>query len=141
MGPKSTPRPLWTRLRENLTWRPKVHFDQESGVVVVHLGPFRTREVAMERIRRIEAGNRDNTTADTVFVFFHIDGEPVLAVSELDSGFAALVAVMREYFPGIEKWEEGVPPARFQLASVELWKRPAIDSDPIDDDPLSPPQA
>ncbi|WP_146171691.1 hypothetical protein [Luteibacter sp. OK325] len=146
MGPKSTPRPLWTRLRENLTWRPKVHFDQESGVVVVHLGPFRTREVAMERIRRIEAGNRDNTTADTVCVFFHIDGEPVLAVSELDSGFAVLVAVMREYFPGIEKWEEGVPPARFQLASVELWKRPTIDSDPIDDDPIdddpiSPPQA
>ncbi|WP_456969360.1 hypothetical protein [Luteibacter sp. HA06] len=117
------PRPLWTRLRENLTWRPKVHFDQESGVVVVHLGAFRTREVPMERIRRIEAGNRDNLAGDTVFVFFHIDGEPVLAVSELDSGFAPMIDVMREYFPGIEKWEEGVPPARFQLASVELWKR------------------
>jgi hypothetical protein len=34
-----------------------------------------------------------------------------------------MIDVMREYFPGIEKWEEGVPPARFQLASVELWKR------------------
>ena len=92
-------------------------------MVVVHLGAFRTREVPMERIRRIEAGNRDNLAGDTVFVFFHIDGEPVLAVSELDSGFAPMIDVMREYFPGIEKWEEGVPPARFQLASVELWKR------------------
>ncbi len=134
MGHKSTPRPLWTRLRENLTWRPKVHFDRESGVVVVHLGPFRTREVAMERIRRIEAGNRDNLAADTVFLFFHVDGESALAVSELDSGFTAMVQLMREYFPGIEKWEEGVPPARFQLASVALWKRP-----PIDADPLNPP--
>src|SRR3982751_744678 len=94
MGPKTMPRPLWTRLRENLTWRPKVHFDQESGVVVVHLGAFRTREVPMERIRRIEAGNRDNLAGDTVFVFFHIDGEPVLAVSELDSGFAPMIDVM-----------------------------------------------
>jgi hypothetical protein len=136
MGHKSMSRPLWTRLREALTWRPKVHFDQESGVVVVHLGAFRTREVRMERIRRIEAGNRDNLAGDTVFLFFHIDGEPALAVSELDSGFATLVEVMREYFPGIEKWKEGVPPARFQLASVELWKRPALD-----DAPLSPPPA
>ena len=133
MGTKSTPRPLWTRLREALTWRPKVHFDQVSGVVVVHLGAFRTREVRMERIRRIEAGNRDTLKADTVFLFFHIDGEPVLAVSELDSGFTAMVEVMREYFPGIEGWEAAVPPVRFQLTSVELWKRPAMD------DSLSPP--
>jgi hypothetical protein len=139
MGPKATPRPLWTRLRENLTWRPKVHFDQESGVVVVHLGPFRTREVRMERIRRIEAGNRDNLAADTVFLFFHIDEEPALAVSELDSGFEAMIEVMREYFPGIEKWEEGVPPARFQLASVELWRRTAIDADLSHDNLISSP--
>jgi hypothetical protein len=141
MGPKSTPRPLWTRLRENLTWRPKVHFDQESGVVVVHLGPFRTREVCMERIRRIEAGNRDNLAGDTVFLFFHIDGEPALAVSELDSGFASLVAVMREYFPGIENWKEGVPPARFQLASVDLWRRPSMDDAPLGDEPVRSPLA
>jgi len=132
MGPKSTSRPFWTRLREALTWRPKVHFDQESGVLVVHLGAFRTREVRMERIRRIEAGNRDNVAADTVFLFFHIDEEPVLAVSELDTGFATMVEVMREYFPGIEAWEVAVPPVRFQLTSVELWKRPAMD------EPLSP---
>ena len=93
----------------------------------------------MERIRRIEAGNRDNLAADTVFLFFHIDGEPALAVSELDSGFTALVQVMREYFPGIEKWKEGVPSARFQLASVELWKRPSIVADASGNDPLSPP--
>ncbi|WP_125903025.1 hypothetical protein [Luteibacter rhizovicinus] len=136
MGPKSTPRPLWTRLRENLTWRPKVHFDRESGVVVVHLGPFRTREVRMEQIRRIEAGNRDNLAADTVFLFFHIDREPVLAVSELDSGFTSLVEVMREYFPGIEGWEGAVPPVRFQLTSLELWKRPLLgDVTPEDDLP------
>jgi hypothetical protein len=133
MGPKSMPRPLWTRLRERLTWRPRVRFDQESGVVVVLLGAFRMREVRMERIRRIEAGNRDNLSADTVFLFFHIDGEPVLAVSELDTGFTTMVEVMREYFPGIEGWAVAVPPVRFQLTSVELWKRPVMD------DSLSPP--
>jgi hypothetical protein len=110
-------------------------------VVVVHLGPFRTREVRMERIRRIEAGNRDNLAADTVFLFFHLDGEPVLSVSELDSGFTSLVEVMREYFPGIEGWEEAVPPVRFQLTSVELWKRPLIHDVSPGDDSLSPPQA
>jgi hypothetical protein len=129
------PRPFWTRLREAVTWRPTVHFDQESGVVVVHLGAFRTREVRMERIRRIEAGNRDNLAADTVFLFFHIDGEPALAVSELDTGFATMVEVMGEYFPGIEGWEVAVPPVRFQLTSVQLWKRPVMD------DSLSPPLA
>ncbi|APG04118.1 hypothetical protein BJI69_09575 [Luteibacter rhizovicinus DSM 16549] len=90
----------------------------------------------MEQIRRIEAGNRDNLAADTVFLFFHIDREPVLAVSELDSGFTSLVEVMREYFPGIEGWEGAVPPVRFQLTSLELWKRPLLgDVTPEDDLP------
>jgi hypothetical protein len=93
----------------------------------------------MERIRRIEAGNRDNLAADTVFLFFHVDGEAVLAISELDSGFTALVEVMREYYPGIENWQDAVPPVRFQLTSVELWKRPVPEHDLPDDDPVSPP--
>jgi hypothetical protein len=53
---------------------------------------------------------------------------------------------MREYFPGIDRWEEAVPPVRFQLTSVELWKRPSpdhdrTDDDPPADDPVSPPPA
>jgi hypothetical protein len=38
-------------------------------------------------------------------------------------------------------WEGAVPPVRFQLTSVELWKRPLIHDVSPEDDSLSPPQA
>lgn len=96
------------------------------------------REVPVDRVWRVEAGNSDSVAHDRVFLFFHIDGEDTLVVSELDKGFAALVRDLRLYFPGIENWQQAVPPVAFQLTSVDLWKRasPADahtpDSDAVD---------
>lgn len=81
------------------------------------------REVSIDRIVRVEAGNRDDAAYDTVFLFFHVEGEETLAVSEMDKGFAALVDDLRLYFPGIEYWRRAVPPVAFQLTSVDLWMR------------------
>jgi hypothetical protein len=137
MEPKSTHRSLWTRVRERFTWRPAVRFDREAGVVVMLPGGFHMREVPIERIRRIEAGNRDTLTVDTVFLFIHVDDEPVLAISEATEGFAAFVRALAVHFPGVTGWEAAVPPVPFQLTSVDLWKRPSAD-DAAGDDVVSP---
>lgn len=85
------------------------------------------REVPLDRVVRVEAGNRDNAAHDKVFLFFHVEGEGTLAVSELDKGFEALVHDLRPYFPGIEEWQRAVPPVAFQLTSVDLWKRAPVE--------------
>jgi hypothetical protein len=134
MDPKSTHRSVWTRLRERFTWRATVRFDREAGVVVMLPGGFRMREVPMERIRRIEAGNRDTGAVDTLYLFIHVDAEPVLAVSEADDGFAAFVNDLARHFPGVVDWQAALPPVPFQLTSVDLWKRPSAD-EAVDEDP------
>ena len=86
------------------------------------------REVSIDRIVRVEAGNRDDAAYDTVFLFFHVEGEETLAVSEMEKGFATLVDDLRLYFPGIEYWQRAVPPVAFQLTSVDLWARASLDT-------------
>ncbi len=88
-----------------------------------HPGRFRIREVPVDRIVRVEAGNSDKVAHDGVFLFFHVDGEDTLVVSEFDKGFTSLVHDLRLHFPGIEQWQRAVPPVAFQLTSVDLWKR------------------
>lgn len=118
-------RPLFTRLRERLVARGAAHVDLEAGVLVATPGSLRIREVPLARVNRVEAGNRDTPAWDTVFLFFHVDGEEPLVLSEEDKGFAELVADLREAFPGIEGWPSAVPSVKFQLTSVDLWRREA----------------
>ncbi|QWT19987.1 hypothetical protein KPL74_19835 [Bacillus sp. NP157] len=124
----SAKRPLFTRLRERLVSRGTAHVDAAAGVIVATPGGFRMREVALSSVARVEAGNRDTRADawDSVFLFFHIDGEETLVVSEHDKGFKALVAALREVFPGIEGWEAAIPPVKFQLTSVDLWRRDGV---------------
>ena len=119
-------RPLLTRLRERLVSRGAAHVDVEAGVIVSTPGLFRMRDVSLARVSRVEAGNRDTAAWDTVFLFFHVDGEDTLVLSEHDVGFPALVRALRETFPGIEGWESAVPPVKFQLTSVNLWQREPV---------------
>jgi hypothetical protein len=116
-------RPLIKRLRERLVSRGAVHVDLEAGLIVATPGGFRLREVAIARVSRVEAGNRDAPAWDTVFLFFHIEGEPTLVVGEHDKGFEALVNDLRATFPGIEHWPMAIPPVKYQLTSVDLWTR------------------
>lgn len=116
-------RPLLTRLRERLVAPGAAHVDREAGMIVATPGVFRMREVPLARVSRVEAGNRDTAGWDTVFLFFHVDGEETLVLSEQDKGFAEFVRDLREIFPGIEGWESAVPPVKFQLTSVDLWRR------------------
>ncbi|QDE41073.1 hypothetical protein FIV34_18615 [Luteibacter pinisoli] len=119
-------RPLLTRLRERLVSRGAVHVDVDAGVIVSTPGLFRMRDVPLARVSRVEAGNRDTPAWDTVFLFFHVDGEDTLVLSEHDVGFPAMVRALRETFPGIEGWESAVPPVKFQLTSVNLWQREPV---------------
>jgi hypothetical protein len=119
-------RPLLTRLRERLVSRGAVHVDVDAGVIVSTPGLFRMRDVPLARVSRVEAGNRDTAAWDTVFLFFHVDGEDTLVLSEHDVGFPAMVRALRETFPGIEGWESAVPPVKFQLTSVNLWQREPV---------------
>jgi|GEM_PF-1937637 len=116
-------RPLLRRLRERLGANVTVRFDRDAGAIVSHPGRFRIREVPVDRIVRVEAGNSDKVAHDGVFLFFHVDGEDTLVVSEFDKGFTSLVHDLRLHFPGIEQWQRAVPPVAFQLTSVDLWKR------------------
>jgi hypothetical protein len=118
-------RPLFTRLRERLVSRGAAHVDLLAGLIVATPGGFRMREVPLARVSRVEAGNRDSGSDswDTVFLFFHVDGDETLVLSEADKGFKDLVADLRETFPGIEGWESAIPPVKFQLTSVDLWRR------------------
>ncbi|HXP01731.1 MAG TPA: hypothetical protein VN813_14610 [Luteibacter sp.] len=100
-----------------------MRFDRDAGAIVSHPGRFRIREVPVDRIVRVEAGNSDKVAHDGVFLFFHVDGEDTLVVSEFDKGFTSLVHDLRLHFPGIEQWQRAVPPVAFQLTSVDLWKR------------------
>jgi hypothetical protein len=122
-NPSLVRRPLLRRLRERLVAGVAVRFDRDAGAIVACPGRFRMRELSVDRVVRVEAGNRDNVSHDTVFLFFHVDGEGTLAVSEHDKGFAALVRDLRLRFPGIEQWQRAVPPVAFQLTSVDLWRR------------------
>lgn len=131
-------RSLLRRLLERFVAGVPVHFDREARALVSCPGRFRKREVPVDRVVRVEAGNSDSVAHDKVFLYFHIEGEVTLVVSELDKGFAALVHDLRLYFPGIENWQQAVPPVAFQLTSVDLWKRAspeevrAPDSDAVD---------
>jgi hypothetical protein len=116
-------RPLFTRLRERLVSPGAAHVDLEAGMIVATPGVFRMREVPLARVSRVEAGNRDTAAWDTVFLFFHVDGEETLVLCEQDKGFAELVEDLRGTFPGIEGWESAVPSVKFQLTSVDLWRR------------------
>jgi hypothetical protein len=116
-------RPLLRRLRERLIAGVAIRFDRDAGAIVCCPRRFRLREVSVDRVYRVEAGNRDDILEDTLFLFFHVEGEETLVVSELDKGFAALVGDLRLYFPGIEGWQRAVPPVAFQLTSVDLWTR------------------
>jgi len=117
-------RPLLRRLRERFTTPVGVYVDRESDTILHCTARFQCRDVPLGRIVRIEAGNRDNVEHERVFLFFHIDGEATLVVSELEPGFARLVADLQARFPGIETWQRAVPPVAFQLTSVDLWTRP-----------------
>ena len=119
-------RPLLRRLRERLTTPVGVRFDRESDAILRCTARFQCRDVPLDRIVRIEAGNRDNVEHERVFLFFHLAGGDTLVVSELEPGFARLVADLQMRFPGIETWQRAVPPVAFQLTSVDLW--PASDS-------------
>ncbi|MET0934915.1 MAG: hypothetical protein ABWX83_02940 [Luteibacter sp.] len=136
MDSSSSRRSLWARLHER-TWRPKVRFDRDAGVVVMLTGGFGLRDVPIERIRRIEAGNRDTGTVDTLWLFIHVDGEPVLAISEVTDGFATFVDDLAQHFPGVTGWQAALPPVPFQLTSIDLWKRPSADV-AAGDEPVSP---
>lgn len=123
--PSSTKRPLLRRLRDRIAARGTVHLDREAEVIVHCPARFHATELAVEQVDRVEAGNRDDGSFDTVFLYFHAEGLPPLAVSEKDRGFADLVRDLGTYFPGIEAWQAAVPPVAFQLTSVDLWKREA----------------
>ncbi|MEX1827889.1 hypothetical protein [Luteibacter sp. CQ10] len=113
---------LLGRLRERLTTRPCVRFDPVEGTIVHVSGPLSVRELPVASVRRVEAGNRDDASYDTVFLFFHADDD-LLAVSEHDKGFDALVDALGSVFPGIDGWQAAVPPVKYQLTSVDLWVR------------------
>jgi hypothetical protein len=125
-------RPLFTRLRERLVSPGAAHVDSEAGMIVATPGVFRMREVPLARVFRVEAGNRDTDAWDSVFLFFHVDGEETLVLSEHDKGFVELVDDLRATFPGIEGWESAVPSVKFQLTSVDLWRRDAPDAPAAD---------
>lgn len=127
-NPPLVRRPLLRRLRERFVSRVAVRFDRDAGAIVTCPGRLRMREVSIDRIVRVEAGNRDDAAYDTVFLFFHVEGEETLAVSEMEKGFATLVDDLRLYFPGIEYWQRAVPPVAFQLTSVDLWTRASLDT-------------
>jgi hypothetical protein len=128
--------PLWKRLRERLAAHASVRYDAETRCIVHHPDRFHFREVFVDRIARVEAGNRDGVPGvawETVFLFFHtIDGE-MLAVSERDHGFAALVTDLRQMFPRIVEWQLAVPSVKFQLTSVNLWARSVASADDPDE--------
>ncbi|HEY4091089.1 MAG TPA: hypothetical protein VGN46_06200 [Luteibacter sp.] len=128
-----TKRPLFTRLRERLVSVGAAHVDLEAGMIVATPGVFRMREVPIALVSRVEAGNRDTSGWDNVFLFFHVDGEETLVLSEHDKGFAEVVNDLQANFPGIEGWESAVPSVKFQLTSVDLWRReqPAEQTDPV----------
>jgi hypothetical protein len=136
MDPDDTPakRPLFTRLRERLVSPGAAHVDLEAGMIVATPGVFRMREVPLARVSRVEAGNRDTDTWDTVYLSFHVDGEEILVLSEEDKGFGELIRDLREVFPGIEGWESAVPSVKFQLTSVDLWRR-EVPEEPVAEDP------
>ncbi|MET0506532.1 MAG: hypothetical protein ABWZ85_14535 [Luteibacter sp.] len=112
------------RLRDRIAARGTVHLDHEAEVIVHCPARFHATELAVEQVDRVEAGNRDDGSFDTVFLYFHARGLAPLAVSEKDRGFATLVQELAGYFPGIENWQAAVPPVAFQLTSVDLWSRP-----------------
>ncbi len=115
--------PGWVgRLRERLTTTPRVRFDPVDGVIVHVAGPLSVRECSVADVRRVEAGNRDDASYDTVFLFFHAEHD-LLVVSERDKGFADLVRDLTPVFPGIEGWLAALPPVKYQLTSVDLWLR------------------
>ncbi|SDG63771.1 hypothetical protein SAMN04515659_3198 [Dyella sp. 333MFSha] len=128
-------RPLLRRLRDRFGARGTVHLDRESQVIVHCPARFHATELALEQVTRVEAGNRDDGSFETVFLYFHAEGVPPLAVSEKDRGFAELVRDLGRAFPGIEDWQAAVPPVAFQLTSVDLWKReePQAPEDPAVD--------
>ena len=117
-------RPLLRRWRERLVEGVGVRFDADTRCIVHRPARLHVRELSVERVTRVEAGNRD-IAYDRVFLFFHADGEETLAVSELDKGFDAFVRDLRDVFPGIEAWQRAVPSVAFQLTAVDLWTRAA----------------
>lgn len=130
--PPTTPRrPLLRRLRDRLARHDTVHLDRDAGVIVHSPARFQATELPVEAVTRVHAGNLDDGAFDTVVVSFHAPGRPLLAVSEKDRGFAALIHDLREDFPGIDGWETAIPPVAFALTSVDLWRRdmPEGDSD------------
>lgn len=133
-------RPLFTRLRERLVSRGAAHVDLLAGLIVATPGGFRMREVPLAHVSRVEAGNRDSGSDswETVFLFFHVDGDETLVLSEADKGFKELVADLRETFPGIEGWESAIPPVKFQLTSVDLWRRDGVEEEGTPESPEPP---
>ncbi|URX63393.1 hypothetical protein KR767_04805 [Luteibacter anthropi] len=121
---RNDPHGLVGRLRERLTTRPSVRFDGVEQTIVHVNGPLSVRHVAVSTVRRVEAGNRDDASYDTVFLFFHLDDGDVLVVAETDKGFAMLILDLRERFPGVERWQDAVPSVPYQLTSIDLWHRP-----------------
>ena len=121
-------RSLMTRLRDRFASGSAVRYDRDTRAIVSSPGGLRVRTVPVDAVARVEAGNRDTARDDTVCLFFHVDGEPALAVSEADKGFSVLVRDLGQAFPGIDGWESAIPPVAFQLTSVELWRRDAPDT-------------
>lgn len=117
-----------TRLRDRFASGSVVRYDRETDAIVSTPGGLRVRTVPVEAVARVEAGNRDTAQDETVCLFFHVDGEPALAVSEDDKGFKTLVSDLAHAFPGIEAWETAIPPVAFQLTSVDLWRRDPPDT-------------
>jgi hypothetical protein len=116
-------RSLMTRLRDRFARRGTIRYDPGTHAIVFTPGGLRVRALPVDAVARVEAGNRDTVRDESVCLFFHVDGEPTLAVSESDPGFGALVRDLGQAFPGIEAWEQAIPPVAFQLTSVELWRR------------------
>lgn len=128
MNPLHIFSPSLGRLRERLAASAAVRYDRDIGAIVFHPKRFRLREIPVDSIVRIEAGNRDDIPGvawETVFLFFHVDNGDVLAVSERDHGFSTLVNDLRSFFPRIAEWQKAVPPVQYQLTSVDLWARMA----------------
>lgn len=132
---KDEKRSLFKRLRDRLSPGGSAHVDLEAGVLVARPDAWHTVEVPLSRIHRIEAGNRDTFTNDTVFVFFHVDEGQGAVLSEFDKGFAQVIIDLRERFPGIEGWQAAVPAVPFQLTSVDLWRR-EVPEEPEEPPPL-----
>ncbi|HEY4293336.1 hypothetical protein [Luteibacter sp.] len=134
MNPLHIGRPLLRRLCARFTADAAVHYDRTAGTIVFHPERFRMREVPLDSIVRVEAGNRDDlpdVSWETVFLFFHIEGGEVLAVSERVIAFAALVSDLKPFFPRIMEWQQAVPSVQFHLTSVDLWTR--VNSAPFDE--------